>query len=767
MVTDTVYEPIAREFAAAAARIGADTSLVSMAPRRNHGEEPPAAVAGAMASAPIAILLTSTSLSHTVARRKATEQKVRIASMPGADPRRLEYLLDIDYEELRSREAEIAAKLRDADRVVVRNPAGTDLSFRIRSRPVFLDCGDLRKPGAFGNLPAGEVCLAPLEETAEGVLVVDGSIGGRGRVTTPVRLRFEKGRAVEVSDPELRALLQSHGPLAFSLAELGIGTNPRADIVGNILEDEKAVGTAHVAVGANASMGGTIQVPVHIDLVLQQAEVEIDGAKLPAHYLTPPAERPPAPLVPWDFGSESYRLLFQHANDASYILDLETQMFVDINPAFEKLTGWTREDCLTGRITAPKIVARESMTTYIQKRETRRIMSSERYDLKVICKNGEKKPVEISVQRVRLGEKDVVIGAMRDLTARKRLEQEMWEKIEELGYSNSRIFALTEKIRRVPELTPQLLPITEEDELLERAGQFLCSREGLAYANVTFYLLRGDALELCHSTAKAKKRKLALSTDHKLIRIVKGEEKGAITKETATLPLKGRDRNIGVLEVEFHQKEIEVLAGNERALKGYHDLLETLSSVLGLLVDNLHLYETVRLQSIVDQLTGVYNRRYLDSKLADEIQRARRYSRDLSLMMVDLDRFKEVNDTMGHKQGDLVLVETAQLFRTHTREVDMVCRYGGDEFAILMPETPFDAAMLKAEHLRHEAEQRPFTNSMEPSKPVRLTFSIGVASFHPEVKGPDEFLRIADDALYEAKRSGRNRVCGSPARQKA
>jgi diguanylate cyclase (GGDEF)-like protein len=401
------------------------------------------------------------------------------------------------------------------------------------------------------------------------------------------------------------------------------------------------------------------------------------------------------------------------------------------------------------------------MSTYIQKRETRRIMPSERYDLRLLTKGGEKKPVEISVQRMRIGGRDVVVGSMRDLTARKRLEQEMWEKIEELGYANSRIFALTEKIRRVPEFTPQLLPITNEDELLERAARLLCAREGLGYANVSFHLLKGDALELRHSTARTKKRRLPLTGDHRLLRVLKGEEPGAITKESAVLPLKGRERNIGVLEVEFHQKEIEVLEGNERALKGYQDLLETLSSFLGILVENLHLYETVRLQSIVDQLTGVYNRRYLDQKLADEIQRARRYGRELSLLMIDLDRFKEVNDTMGHKQGDLVLVESAALFRSHTREVDVVCRYGGDEFAILMPETAYEGAMAKAEDLRREAADRPFPNALDPAKPVRLTLSIGVTAFTKDVKGGDELLRIADDALYNAKRSGRNRVAGA------
>ncbi len=738
VVTDSSLETAARHFVRAASP---QATLVSIPAQSG---KPPEAVAAAIRSATVAVLLTSRPLSI---RRQVS---ARIASIPAPDLRRLAYLLDVDYEELKSRGQALAAKFRPARHVRIRSSSGTDLSFEIAAPSILVEDGDLRAPGAFGTLPAGELRLALVEGTAAGVLMVDGSIGGIGLVPTPVMLVFDRGRAVEIADPRIREALGS------ALVEFGIGTNPRAEVAGTLLEDRKALGSLHVSVGSAAPL----------DLTLRTAEIELDGTKLPAELLSAPTARPdfvPGPSI--EFGGETYRLLFEHANDAQYILDLETQIFVDVNPAFERLTGYTRDEVLSGRITAPKIVARESMTTYLQKRETRRIQSSERYDLRVLCKNGEKKPVEISVQRVRLQDRDVVIGSMRDLTARKRLEQEMWEKIEELGYANSRIYALTEKIRRVPEMTPQLLPITDECELLERAARFMGSREGLGYASVDIWLTKEDALELRYTTGKAKKRRLSLSGEHRLVRTLKGLDPGAITKESATLCLQGHDRAMGVLEVEFHRKEIEVLEGNERALKGYQDLLETLSSVLGLLVENLHLYETVRMQSLLDQLTGVFNRRCLDSKLAEEIQRARRYGRSLSFLMVDLDRFKEVNDVLGHNQGDRILAEFARLLRSHTREVDAVCRFGGDEFAILMPETPYDAALTKAETLRAEAAAKEFSNPLDPAKPVRLTLSIGVTAFTPDTPGPDELLRRADEALYEAKRAGRNRVCGALAAQ--
>ncbi len=762
VVTDAAMEPFARAFQRHAQALGAETDLLSTSPRRSHGEEPSKAVAEALRGATVAVLLTSKSLTHTKARREACEKYgVRIASMPGVDVARLEGLLDLDYEELRARSEELGGLLERSRKVRILTPAGSDLSFEIGGRPVYRDIGDLSKPGSFGNLPPGEVCLAPIEGSAEGTVVVDGSLGGLGRLKEPVRIRFEKGRAVEISDARLRDLLTPHGPDAFQLAEFGIGTNPRASLSGNVLEDEKAVGTAHVALGSNHAMGGAIPVPVHIDAVLLGAKVELDGAPLPERFLTPLATPSPtdpgAAVLPT---LETYQILFENSNDPQYVLDLDTQQFLEVNPSFERLTGYGREELLSGGITVAKLVARESLSVYQQKRETRRMTPAERYDLKLLSKAGEKRPVELSVRRITLFGRDVVVGAVRDLSHRKKLEQEMWEKIEELGYANSRIYALTEKIRRVPELTPQLLHITDEEELLEKAAQFLCAREGLGYADVNFYLLRDDGLELVHSTIKTRRRKVQLTSDHRLVKVVSGEAAGGMTNHDAVLPLKGRDRNIGVMEVFFHPKEIEVLQDNERALKGYRDLLETLSNVVGLLVDNLHLYEKVRHQSIVDHLTGVYNRRYFDAKLADEINRAIRYGRDLSLVLIDIDHFKEINDRISYKQGDLVLVEAARLFRSHTREVDIVCRYGGDEFAVLMPETSYEHAIAKAENLRQVVRSTPLTNTQDPSKPLRLTLSIGVTGHHAGVRTSDELLRAVDEAVHTAKRSGRDAVCG-------
>ena len=458
----------------------------------------------------------------------------------------------------------------------------------------------------------------------------------------------------------------------------------------------------------------------------------------------------------------TYAAVFRHSNDALYLLDSESQRFLEVNPAFEHLTGYGREEILSGNVSAPSLVAPESAETFNLIRATQTSDSSDRFELKIVCKNGEKRPVEFSVNRIRLEGRDVDVGSMRDLTLRKRLEQNMREKIGEVAVANSRILALTEKLKRVPELAEHLMNLDEEEEMLERAAQILCSRDGLDYEQVTFYLLRGDALELSYSTEKTRKRRLRLQEDHPLVRVATGLDEGHITSGGAVLPLKGREANLGVLQVAFHPKEIGLLEGNERALKGYQDLLHTLSSLIGLRLVNIQLYETMRIQAIHDQTTGVYNRRYFDQKFPNEVRRALRYGRDLSLLMIDLDRFKDVNDTYGHQAGDLVLMEAASILKTSCRAVDTVCRYGGDEFVILMPETGYDHALPKAEQLRREVAAKEFENVLDPLKPIRTTLSIGVTSIAGTNVKLEDLLRVADDALFESKRRGRDTVTGRP-----
>ena len=153
----------------------------------------------------------------------------------------------------------------------------------LEGRTGLSDDGNLQAPGAFGNLPAGEGYVAPIETIGEGAIVIDGSLAGYGVLPAPVRITVREGRAVNASGEVgqwLLGMLDSGGEHGRSLAELGIGTNPAAILTGNVLEDEKVIGTAHLAFGTSAGLGGVNAAGVHIDGVMLQATVDVDGQRL-------------------------------------------------------------------------------------------------------------------------------------------------------------------------------------------------------------------------------------------------------------------------------------------------------------------------------------------------------------------------------------------------------------------------------------------------------------------------------------------------------
>jgi diguanylate cyclase len=171
-------------------------------------------------------------------------------------------------------------------------------------------------------------------------------------------------------------------------------------------------------------------------------------------------------------------------------------------------------------------------------------------------------------------------------------------------------------------------------------------------------------------------------------------------------------------------------------------------------VTELATYEQKLIEmNIKDALTGIYNRRYLESRLKEECDRQQRYSRPLSLIMIDIDFFKKVNDTYGHQCGDLILQSVAAKAASVIRKTDFIARYGGEEFCCLLPETNADAAETVAENLRIHIEE--MENSFENSS-IKVTISLGISDFVTE-DTPDTLLKRADDALYQAKHTGRNR----------
>ena len=280
-----VANPATRELGDAlrdeAEAAGAEAVLAVMTERASHAGEPPKTIAEAMIAADVLLAPTVQSLSHTAARKQASESGTRVATLPGATVEMLARVMSDDMEKLRRRGHRVAELLDRGTEARLTCDHGSDLRLGLEGRVAIPDAGELTATGAFGNLPCGEGFIAPA--TAEGTLVVDGSIAGVGKVSEPVRLTVEGGHLVGATGAEgakLMELLTAHGPDGTNVAELGIGTNEKAILTGNILEDEKILGTAHVAFGASAAIGGKVQVPVHLDVVSMRPEVSVDGTPL-------------------------------------------------------------------------------------------------------------------------------------------------------------------------------------------------------------------------------------------------------------------------------------------------------------------------------------------------------------------------------------------------------------------------------------------------------------------------------------------------------
>jgi leucyl aminopeptidase (aminopeptidase T) len=256
----------------------ADAVLAVMSVRENHGVEPPTPIAAALAACDVFIAPASRSLSHTRARKAATDNGARGATMPTVTADMLARLMDVDFDVLRARSRAVAELLSAADEARVTCPRGTDLYLDLAGREGIVDDGDLTTPGAFGNLPCGEGFIAPAG--GEGTIATR-SLASIGLVQGhPAHLTVMGGRLTRAAGAEGERLyeqLTGAGEQGTNLAELGVGTNERARLTGNILEDEKMLGTVHVAFGASAGIGGTVSVAIHLDVMVTDATLVVDG----------------------------------------------------------------------------------------------------------------------------------------------------------------------------------------------------------------------------------------------------------------------------------------------------------------------------------------------------------------------------------------------------------------------------------------------------------------------------------------------------------
>ena len=218
------------------------------------------------------------------------------------------------------------------------------------------------------------------------------------------------------------------------------------------------------------------------------------------------------------------------------------------------------------------------------------------------------------------------------------------------------------------------------------------------------------------------------------------------TRSRMCIPLVAFGQTLGVLVLDSEKKG----AFNEQDVQP----LESVADICATAIQNAHYVDRVKQLAYLDGLTGIFNRRYFELRILEEIERARRFETGMSVIMVDIDQFKRLNDEFGHLLGDEVLRQVSSVFHQHVRKIDVVCRYGGEEFAIILSQTDTQHAINIAEKLRGLVDEWQFPGVARP-----VTISAGVASFPQDGNTRDELVRAADAGLYAAKQAGRNRVC--------
>ncbi len=355
-----------------------------------------------------------------------------------------------------------------------------------------------------------------------------------------------------------------------------------------------------------------------------------------------------------------------------------------------------------------------------------------------------------------------MIGAMMDITERKYMEstllqanEQMRQFLNELERRNYEIALLNEMSHRL-----QACPSAEDAYTIisDSLMQLFPGTAGALYllnANRTLVRARASWGELSLAEQTFAPENCQVLRDGQILPL---REDGAGSfclhlphpppAISYCLPLQIHDETIGLLYVQSEQKENL----DDAKLQLIHTVLEQAAMALS----NLKLREALREQSIRDPITGLYNRRYMDEALKQHVERVRRQQRPLGIIMIDIDHFKSFNDTYGHAAGDAFLRKLGEFMQNHIRAADIACRYGGEEFTLIMPDADLEVARQRAEYLLQEARHLRIQGVKDTHETI--TLSAGVAVYPQQGETIESVLHAADQALYHAKREGRDRV---------
>ena len=464
-----------------------------------------------------------------------------------------------------------------------------------------------------------------------------------------------------------------------------------------------------------------------------------------------------------------FRTLFELSPDSVLIIDpYDSNVswpIIDCNAAACLMNGYERDeligqsiDILNGTVGTPA-----ERKTYM---EMLRGAGSIKAEFQHRHKNGNFFPIETSTTLIRIGERELIIGIDRDITERRRTEDALRDANDNLKRGLTEFDQRNREIMLLNELSNLLQTCQTPDEAYTLVGNLIpsifpetkgalyiltASENNIVEAVATWNLSPADevvfASEDCFALRRGRPYMISEAHPGLLCKHLSGTPSSYIC-----VPMISQGEALGVFHLQNSQSD--ETHGHSRAFD--QGLVETVADTISLAIANLKLRETLRNQSTRDLLTGLHNRRFMDESLTREIHRATRNQHPLGIIMLDIDHFKNFNDTFGHEAGDTVLHELGNFLMRSIRKGDIACRYGGEEFLLLLPEATLENTRQRAQELCEEV--RKIEVQYRGETLGNLTVSIGVAAFPDYGESRDDVVQAADRALYHAKKEGRNRV---------
>jgi diguanylate cyclase (GGDEF)-like protein/PAS domain S-box-containing protein len=458
---------------------------------------------------------------------------------------------------------------------------------------------------------------------------------------------------------------------------------------------------------------------------------------------------------------EHYRELFENASDIIYTHDFDGKL-TSVNRAIEKIAGYTRVEALQMKLT--EMVAPEHLPL-VQKMTDPQIGGEIplNYEVEFIAKDKSRITLGISTRPIFRGGKPVAVqGIARDITKRKKTEAALLEANKKLEASVSELEQRTREMTLLNEMGDILracLTTEEAYSVIVRVAQqifpvqvgslyvFAPSRnlvEAVAAWGDPELLERSFSPQDCWSLRRGR------------IHWVENSRSGLICRHIhqptpegyVCIPMMAQSEALGVLHL-MQPDGIKMTDTKQR-------MAITMSEHIAMALSNLRLHETLRSQSIRDPLTGLFNRRFMEESLELEIRRAARNQRTLGMIMIDLDHFKYFNDNFGHEAGDLLLKELGILLKSNIRGEDIACRYGGEEFTLILPEGTEAVTRQRAEFFKDAIQRLDVHFRGHPLG--KMTASMGVAVFPDHGRTAKALVEAADKALYRSKSAGRDCV---------